>query len=325
MDRVSGAPVVTAVGSIGLVVVAVGLLARYEVLVYAAGWRPERTDLPARMEVARGAAASRPPAGYLVYLDGIGKMKFRDTRDGGRLVDQIVARAPELRVLGHVLPYSPIARQLTDRPGARWLRRHAAIALFVYNVLQIFVAADSRYRPLYNRAVGHQIAAQLQHAGYRPRSSIPVVLLSYSGGAQLATGAVRDLCVLLAPPLTLITLGGFHNGANDLTGIGALHELTSDHDRIERIGRAMFPQRWPICTWSGWNRARSAGRVLTHRLDPAHHVGPLSYISADARLPDGRTYLLRTTEEILSIIRTAVTTRTSSSPGTEPPSASERR
>jgi hypothetical protein len=322
---VSGELVVTAIGSVGLVVVAVGLLARFEVLVYAAGWRPERADLPARTATARGAAADRPPAGYLVYLDGIGKMKFRDTRDGGRLVDQLVARAPELRVLGHVLPYSPIARQLTDRKGAAWLRRHAALTLFVYNVLQIFVAADPRYRPTYNRAVGRQIGAQLVHAGYRPRSRGPVVLLSYSGGAQLATGAVRELRVILEPSLTLITLGGFHNGANDLTGICALHQLTSDLDRIERIGRWMFPQRWPAWRRSGWNRARSAGKVVTHRLDPAHHVGPLSYISPEARLPDGRSYLDRTTDEIIAIIRATVTVAPSSSPNTEPPPPRERR
>lgn len=304
----SGLLTVTAFGSTGLVLVAVGLLARYELVVYVAGWRPDTGALPAQMPVARGASADRPPDAYLVYLDGIGKMKFRDSRDGGRLVDQLVARAPELRVLGHLLPYSPVARQLLDRRGAVWLRHHAALVLFVYNVLQIFVAADSRYRPLYNRAVGRQISAQLHHAGYRPRSSVPVVLLSYSGGAQLATGVVRELSTILDPPLTLITLGGFHNGANDLTGIRALHQLTSDQDRIARIGRWMFPQRWPLLRRSAWNRARRANTIVVHDLDPLHHVGPLSYISPDAHLPDGRSYLDRTVDEIITIIRTTVTT-----------------
>ncbi|CAM5576417.1 DNA-damage-inducible protein J OS=Streptomyces tendae OX=1932 GN=F3L20_20695 PE=4 SV=1 [Streptomyces tendae] len=66
-----------------------------------------------------------------------------------------------------------------------WLRRRIGLLLFLHNVMQIFVAADRRYRPLYNRAVGTQIATQLQLAGYRPGSGIPVVLLSVGGGGSV--------------------------------------------------------------------------------------------------------------------------------------------
>jgi hypothetical protein len=298
---VIGALVATTVGA---VLVATALLARYEVLAYAAGWRPEVGELPAGMPYASGAAADRPPDGYLVYLDGIGKMRFRDSRDGGRLVEELVVDAPELRVLGHVLPYSPVARPLAERSGAPWLRSHAALTLFVYNVVQILVAADARYRPLYNRAVGGQIAEQLRHAGYRPGSGVPVVLLGYSGGAQVATGAVRELSSQLGAPLTVVLLGGFHNGANDLRDAVAVHQFTSAHDPIERIGRWLFPPRWPAWRRSAWNRARRAGKVHVHRLDPAHHVGPSSYISPTAQLPDGRSYLGRTAADIVRVIRT---------------------
>ena len=175
----------------GAVLVAVALLARFEVLAYAAGWHPEDGDLPTGMSYASGATADRPPAGYLVYLDGIGKMRFRDSRDGGRLVEELMVEAPELRVLGHVLPYSPLAHPLAERHGAPWLRRHhAGLMLFLYNVVQILVAADARYRPLYNRAVGSQIAEHLRRAGYAPGSGIPVVLLGYSGGAQIGRAHV---------------------------------------------------------------------------------------------------------------------------------------
>ncbi|MDT7744537.1 MAG: hypothetical protein QOE59_3615 [Actinomycetota bacterium] len=288
---------------LGAVLVGTALLARFEVLVYAAGWHPDAGELPAGMPYASGAAADRPPDGYLVYLDGIGKMRFRDSRDGGRLVEQLVVEAGELRVLGHVLPYSPVARPLAERHGAPWLRHHVALALFVYNVVQILVAADTRYRPLYNRGVGEQIARQLRHAGYPPGSGVPVVLLGYSGGAQIATGAVRELSARLGAPLTVVLLGGFHSGANDLGDALAVHQFTSAHDPIERIGRWIFPPRWPASRRSAWNRARRAGKVHVHRLDPAHHVGPRSYISPTAHLPDGRTYLERTATEIVRVIR----------------------
>ncbi|MEI5522160.1 hypothetical protein WB401_03135 [Streptomyces brasiliscabiei] len=289
--------------ALGPVLIAEGLLARYEVLAYSAGWRDPVTELPDGIPYARGAAPDRPPAAYLVYLDGIGKRRFRDTRDGGQLVKAVLAGAPELRVLGQVQPYSPLADPLADRPVWAWLRRHAGLLLFLHNVMQVFVAADHRYRPLYNRAVGSQIATQLRLAGYPPDSGIPVVLLSYSGGAQVATGAIDELHTRLRAPLVVITLGGFHNGANDLTHAVHLHQLTSAGDRIERVGTWIFPQRRPLFRRSGWNRARRAGRITVHRLDPATHLGPRGYISPDTRLPDGRTYLDRTADTVIGIVR----------------------
>lgn len=289
--------------ALGPVLLAEGLLARYELLFYAVGWREPSSKLPADLPYARGAAPDRPPAAYLVYLDGIGKRRFTDTRDGGQLVKAVIAGAPELRVLGQVQPYSPLVDPLVGRPVWDWLRHHVGIVLFLHNVMQIFVAADPRYRPLYNRAVGAQIADQLRLAGYEPHSGIPVVLLSYSGGAQMATGAVDELFTELGAPLWLIMLGGFHNGANDLTHARHLHRLTSESDWIERVSTRLFPQRWRLFRRSAWNRALHAGKVTKHSLDPAGHIGPENYISPTARLADGRTYLDRTTETVLEIIR----------------------
>jgi hypothetical protein len=289
--------------ALGPVLLAEGLLARYEVMAYSARWRAPVDQLPEGVPYARGADPDRPPDAYLVYLDGIGKRRVRDTRDGGQLVKALLAGAPELRVLGQVQPYSPLADPLADRPVWAWLRRHIGLLLFLHNVMQTFVAADHRYRPLYNRAVGSQIATQLRLAGYQPDSGVPVVLLSYSGGAQVATGAVRDLHTQLRSPLLVITLGGFHNGANDLTHAEHVHQLTSASDRIERVGTWIFPQRWRLFRRSGWNRARRAGKITVHRLDPATHLGPRSYISPEARLPDGRSYLDRTTDTVIALIR----------------------
>ncbi|QGN46326.1 hypothetical protein GKC29_05405 [Micromonospora sp. WMMC415] len=288
---------------LGPVLLAEALLARYEVLAYAAGWRAPTTDLPTGMPYARGADPDRPPDAYLVYLDGIGKRRFHDTRDGGRLVKCLINGAPELRVLGQVQPYSPLAHPLADRPVWKWVRRHVGLLLFLHNVMQIFVAADRRYRPLYNRAVGTQIATQLRLAGYRRDSGIPVVMLSYSGGAQVATGAVDELWSQLRTPLWLITLGGFHNGANDISHARHLYRLTSTGDWIERVSTWIFPQRWRLFRRSGWNRADREGKITVHRLDPATHVGPDSYISPGTRLPDGRSYLDQTADTVIALIR----------------------
>jgi hypothetical protein len=288
---------------IGPVLLAEALLARYEVLVYAAGWRRPSTELPTGMPYARGADPDRPPEAYLVYLDGIGKHRFQDTHNSGKLVKSLIDKAPELRLLGQVQPYSPLADPLVNRPVWRWLRRRIALLLFLHNVMQVFVAADHRYRPLYNRSVGSQIAAQLRLAGYRPGSAIPVVLIGYSGGAQAATGAVQELWSQLRAPVQVITLGGFCNGANDISHAQRLDRLTSTSDWIERAGIWIFPQRWRLWRSSAWNRADREGKITVHWLDPATHVGPQGYISPQATLPDGRSYLDRTADTIIALIR----------------------
>lgn len=300
---------IVALLALGPVLLAEGLLARYELMVYAIGRREPTSTLPPEVPYARGADPGRPPDAYLVYLDGIGKRRFTDTRDGGQLVKAIIAGAPELRVLGQVQPYSPLAAPLAGRPVWDWLRRHAGITLFLHNVMQTFVAADRRYRPLYNQAMGVQIADQLRLAGYEPDNGIPVVLLGYSGGAQVATGAVEELFFQLRAPLWLITLGGFHNGANDLKYARHLHRLTSANDWIERVGVVLFVQRWRLWRRSPWNRALEDGKITVHPLDPATHVGPQSYISPTARLADGRSHLDRTTETVIEIIRRDCRTR----------------
>jgi hypothetical protein len=294
---------IVALLALGPILLAEGLLARYELMIYAVSRRASTATLPPEVPYARGADPARPPDAYLVYLDGIGKRRFTDTRDGGQLVKAIIAEAPELRVLGQIQPYSPLADPLAGRPVWDWLRRHIGITLFLHNVMQTFVAADRRYRPLYNQAVGAQIADQLRLAGYEPASGMPVVLLSYSGGAQVATGAVEELFNQLRAPLWLITLGGFHNGANDLTHALHLYRLTSANDWIEHVGTRLFAQRWPLWRTSAWNRALAAGKITVHALDPATHVGPQSYISPTARLADGRSHLDRTTQTVITIIR----------------------
>ncbi|MEV1082190.1 hypothetical protein AB0I98_28735 [Streptomyces sp. NPDC050211] len=111
-----------------------------------------------------------------------------------------------------------------------------------------------------------------------------------------------ELHTQLRSPLIVITLGGFHNGANDLTHAEHVHQLTSVSDRIERVGTWIFPQRWRLFRRSGWNRVRRAGKVTLHRLDPATHLGPRSYISPD-QLPEGPSHLDRTTGTVIALIR----------------------
>jgi hypothetical protein len=94
--------------AIGLIFLVEGLLARYELMMYAIRGRfASAATLPPEVPYARGADPGRPPDAYVVYLDGIGKRRFSDTPDSSQLVAAVIAAAPELRMLGRVQPYSP--------------------------------------------------------------------------------------------------------------------------------------------------------------------------------------------------------------------------
>ncbi|MFE6617681.1 hypothetical protein [Streptomyces sp. NPDC057740] len=79
------------------------------------------------------------------------------------------------------------------------------------------------------------------------------------------------------------------------------------------------PLRWRLLRGSGWNRARRAGKITVHRLDPATHLGPHSYISPEERLPDGRSHLDRTTATVITLIRARQDEAATTAPATDRP------
>ena len=79
---------------LGPVLLAEALLARHELMVYTIRRRSPVGTFSPEVPYARGADPRRPPDAYVVYLDGIGKRRFSDTRDGGKFVRALLAAAP---------------------------------------------------------------------------------------------------------------------------------------------------------------------------------------------------------------------------------------
>ena len=57
------------------------------------------------------------------------------------------------------------------------------------DAIQLFVCADRRYGPTYNIGTAREIMRCLQRNGYQIGSGVPVTLIGWSGGAQIAIGA----------------------------------------------------------------------------------------------------------------------------------------
>ena len=76
------------------------------------------------------------------------------------------------------------------------------------NLTQVLVSMDPRYGPIYNAGGARSLYAALVNHGYVAASGAPVVLIGYSGGAQVCLGAATYLKPALDAPLTVVSLGG---------------------------------------------------------------------------------------------------------------------
>lgn len=260
----------------------------------------------------RGAPSPEPPAPggtgelFVVYLDGVGKTWRAPTRVARDLVAALGDALPGARVVTTVLPYSPLQLPLTERPGSgwawRWLRRRAFPMLVGHNILQTLVAADARYQQAYGRAVAGAMAEGLRRAGYRAGDRVAV--LGYSGGALIGIAAAAPLTALIGRSPVVVSLGGYLDG-HGMPERVTVHHLVSSSDRLERLGRAMFPARWALVRHSAWNRARSRGAIVYHRVTGPRHVGPRGYLASEKDTPE-TSNLARTVSVMAGLLQSGL-------------------
>ncbi|MEO1622572.1 MAG: hypothetical protein AAFU53_16255 [Cyanobacteria bacterium J06632_3] len=253
------------------------------------------------------------PSRYIVYLDGISQSCADYPKRVQNFLDTLASALPEDMVfIQDIMAYSALNRPLTmQRPFAtfwRWVNRVEAwnpkspLDIFVNlrNTFQVAVSTDNRYGPVFNRGTAQVILNSLRQRGYQP--GVPITLLGYSGGAQVALGAVTYLKYALDVPIEVISLAGVVSGNNGVSEIDRLYHLRGDRDLLAKIGAIMFPKRWPILAWSDWNLALAEGRVRFISLGPVSHNGPTGPIDPVAELPSGRSHLSQTMEIVMGIL-----------------------
>src|SRR5690606_20846159 len=155
---------------------------------------------------------------YVIYLDGIAKVGHGNYEDVTGLLDRLSAGLPRSVVLGDILPYSVTNVELIKgRPFSRFWRRMMqfklegkqpllAFSINARNLLQVLVAADGRYGPVYGRGEGQVILNSLLRAGYDLAARPPIVIVGYSGGVQIGLVATPFLNRALGTHITMISL-----------------------------------------------------------------------------------------------------------------------
>lgn len=290
------------------------LLAPLETFASWAGWGTSRWPQPtAAPDVAESSVT---PKYYLVFLDGISKGSYRDTSYITDFLAALRVALPEGRVISDVLPYSLFDLELTSRnyPLSRfwgWVERRKVAGnplgflINIRNLLQVMVAADARYGPLYNIGMTKLVLSHLLRHGYQPvpkgaaeDETVPLVLVGYSGGGQVAAGIAPLLAQTLRVPVKVISVAGVMAGNADFANVKKWYQLASNKDPVEKLGALIFPLRWRFAWFSPWNRAKQRGAVQVVQLTGARHDNRGSYMDKQTVAPDGRSMLARTVEAV---------------------------
>lgn len=288
-----------------------GLLSPFEALGWWAGWYGEEEDAP---ETPSDVPASEAEH-FVVFLSGIHSVSGEAFAEREvRLLERLRGAMPDAEIL-EVFPYSVTNRALTGqrlfsrfwrwalagKMSRRQLAGLAGMLINVRNAWQVMVSADRRYGPMYDQGSAELIARVLLAHGYRPGSGVPVLLIGYSGGGQVAMGAATELLERIGTTPTVLSLGGVMSSPRSLHRLGRIVHLRGRRDGIARLGAAAFPGRWPWVRWSSWNRGRKTDVVRVVDMGPMDHTGRDGYLDGTKRLPDGRSFLDATVDAVVAV------------------------
>ena len=302
-----------------LLLFVMAVLSPLETLGWWSGWSNKQlaTMLPDPQQAASIVApVTSNPDNFVVYLTAIGGISAEDISGRERrFLQGLAEQLPNVALIDDVFPFSVTNNPLNGERQFAWLwqrlhnnRRSGKIGLltaliFVRNLLQVAVSGDPRYGPLYNVGVAQAIIASLLHNGYVPGSGIPITVMGWSGGGQIAVGVSRYLHEALDAPVYVISIGGVITADPGISYLEHLYHLQGSRDNFPRIGDILYPGRWLFLTYTPWNQARKAGKITNIVPGPMTHTGRYDYFDRRAELPDGQTYLQKTVETVTEIIK----------------------
>lgn len=292
------------------------LLSPLETLGWWAGWYGDRvntTQNPGTVE--QTIAVDQSISRYIVYLDGIGQAEYTYSPEAEAFLRRLGDALPDMVLIRGIMPYSVMNRSLTqDRPlswfwrSVNWLRVNRSLGMLgilinLRNMLMVAVSADRRYGPIYNQGMAQLIYNSLVDHGYHPGSQVPITLLGFSGGGQIAMGSAPLLKQVLNAPIEIISMAGVFCGHDNILRLEHIYHLVGDKDPVERLGPILFPKRWKLLFLSYWNRAKQRGAVTLISLGPVGHQTPGGVLDPQQILPDGRTHLDQTVDWVTGILQ----------------------
>jgi hypothetical protein len=294
-----------------IAIILMGVLAPLETFGWWAGWYADKlADKPLPL-----AAPKAERKHYVVYLTGIGGIAPEQHAPREEVfLERLKTVLPEAELIDDIFPYSSSNRALTGQRFFAWawrifanLRGRRLIGYLSFlinfrNFWQVLVSSDNRFGPLYNYATADLVLNKLAAHGYQVGSGIPVTLIGYSGGGQIALGAAPFIKEAIQAPTHVISLGGVMSSNEGILELDSLSYLYGARDHVHRLGYLFFPQRWPLLSYTPWNQARKKGIIRPIFLGPSGHTGRKGYLDAEAKT-EGESFLDHTVTTVQTLIR----------------------
>jgi hypothetical protein len=295
-------------------VVVAALLAPLETLTWWAGWYKDDESFEPDVLEQSPLTLESGAQHYVDYLTGIsgisGHFFLPEERN---FLDRLAERLPEAVIVDDIYPYAVTNRALTGQRTFAWFWRliaaqkergsYVGFLINIRNLFQVLVAADNRYGPIYSHGSAELVLRGLARHGYPLGSGVPVTLIGYSGGGEMALGAVSPLKSALGAPIYVVSLGGVMSSDPCLVDVDHLHHLYGSRDFVQRLGLILFPARWPLMKNSTWNQTLLRGRISYVPLGSVGHNGQGGYLDDDMLFTTGTTYLDHTLDHMVPILQ----------------------
>lgn len=229
------------------------------------------------------------------------------TEEESNFVDRVIEDHPNCVSVRDVYPYSAANEGLVGErfmaPLWNAISQSDGLAYTVINIRNIWrmaLSADPRYGTVYNRGTASAIVDRMNAAHPVPPANqrINVIVMSTSGGAQVAVAAVSYLDDWLNAQVVAISIGGVFAGRDGFDQAAGVYHLYGTEDWIDDIGRIIFPSRWRWVFGSAFNRARREGRYQAIETGPHEHDGDRGYFGEETVSVEGPKYIDLTLEEL---------------------------
>ena len=267
-------------------------------------------DEEEKPDVLRQVSINAPSSNidcYIVFLPGVGNFSPDEITQGERyFIDRLVARHSNCVAVRDVFPYSVVNQDLSQG----WLTPLweaskesdvlSNVLVQVRNLWRFAISADDRYGPVYNLSIANTIVERMNAAHPIARSKRPInlILLSTSGGTQVALGATAHLREWINNArITVVSIGGTFEGRAGFNDTNHAYHLYGDRDWIETLPRVVFPARWNWVVGSPVNQAWQQGRYTVCNVGSQEHTGAEGYFG-NAIAFNNTSYVELTLEQV---------------------------
>jgi hypothetical protein len=265
-------------------------------------------------EILRQASVETSPSNincYIVFLPGVGNFSPDEIAEGeAYFIEQLAARHANCVAVRDVFPYSVVNQDLDDQTFLAPLWEAAkesdgvlgGVLIQVRNLWRFAISADDRYGPVYNLSIARTIIERMNAAHpiagrTGPNRPINLILVSTSGGTQVALGTTAHLREWINARLTVISIGGAFEGRVGFEEADHVYHFYGDRDWITTLPRVIFPARWPWVVGSPVNRAKRQERYTTCLVGSQEHSGSEGYFG-DAIAFNNISYVEKTIEQV---------------------------